>query len=374
MRKQIAFLILVVGVLLFSCDEPQPLGDSTFSYNPFSFTRDTLQNIQTITAGKADVQWGDHFRAWIGETSYHKSGISLEFVFPDTSLDLSSADSIKLQVRHAQSFNEIGQDTLEKRFHRFGFYETTDQTIDLNASVYGTLLGVDSVDVKTNNLYWSYILPQGTVASTDTSIDLGVFPEEAGVFSSVYGGGSTIRPALLFYFHEPDSAGEDSVTAITVQADTLHAFLEEKSTAFDRTKYHYLSQLRADSLVLDLDLTDLLLEGDTLSHVIHANLMLGIDHGASAYYVSGTEDSLTTFYIRVLDYDAELYSSLTLTEGDAIYDNISPIIQSAINDGRQNIQLVLRANHTGYDPGFMAIDRSLAANSLYVHTSRVVRP
>lgn len=374
MKKSFLLLLLVVGVFLISCDEPQPLDDSGFSYNPFTFKKDTLQNVLNMTSGKSTIDWGSNLRAWVGETKYYKSGIEVEFQFPDTSLDLSTADSIKLHVRHSMSFHENGGDTLMSQMSALGFYETTDQTIDLSGSNYGTWLAVDSVDVKTENLYWTFKLPAGTITTSDSTIALGLFPDESGLLSSIYGGGSTISPSLLFYFHEPDSAGLDSVTAITVQSDTLHQYLIEQTAAFDHSKYLYLSQLTEDSLVIGLDMNSLLPQDDTLTHVVDSRLLLGVDHAASAFYVSGSEDSLTTYYLRVFDYDAGLFSSLTLTEGEDLSNDIGHIIQSAINGGTDQIELVVKSNHTGYDPGFMAIDTSLTSNAIYVHTSQVVRP
>lgn len=374
MRTKIALLILVVGVIIFSCDEPQPLGDSTFSYNPFTFSRDTLENTTSIRVARSTIDWSNHLRAWVGETKDYKSGISIGFDLPDTSLDLSTADSIHLLVRHSISFPENGYDTLLNQNAAFGFYETTDQVIDMSTSSYGTLLGVDSFNVKTNNLYWSYELPPGTISPSDEAIELGVFPEETGFLSAVYGGGSTTRPSLLFYFHEPDSAGNDSVTAITMFADTLHMHLEEQPAAFDRSKYAYLSQLSDDSLILELDMSELLAQGDTLTHVVSANLKLGVVQNASSYYISGSEDSLTTYYLQALDYNAQLYSSMTLIEDGAIFNNISNIIQYAVNNGHESVELVLKSNHRGYDPGIMALDTSLSATELLLHTSQVVRP
>jgi len=253
-------------------------------------------------------------------------------------------------------------------------YETSGQSIDILASTYGTKLGADSVDVKNDNVSWTFKLPEGTVASGDSSVHLGLFPETTGLLSSVYGNASVLHPSLLFYFHELDSAGNDSATFVTILSDTLHMYLEEQPGAFDRSKYFYLSQLSQDSLVLDLDVSQLLPMGDTLTHIIKSELLLSVGTDASSFYVSGNVDSIPTYYLEALDKDATLTASLILLENGAINDEIGSLVQNAINDSRESIELVLKSNHRGFDPGFMALDTAASASSIYVHRSLVVRP
>ncbi|MCF7850993.1 MAG: hypothetical protein K9M85_04965, partial [Candidatus Marinimicrobia bacterium] len=296
------------------------------------------------------------------------------FQLPDTSLDLSTADSVLLYARHAMSFAENGTDTIISTYANAAFSRTDGQTIDILNSNFGSPLTVDTINVKTNNTYWTYRLPAGTVTPADTLVGLGIFPDETGFLSTVYGGGSSIRPSLLFYFHEPDSAGKDSATAVTVLADTLYQYLEEIPGAFDRTNFHYLSQLTQDSITIQLDIDPLMATGDTLVHIISSSILPAIDESVSSMYVSGTVDSLVTYYLRVLDYDASIASSLILGIDDDPSNDIASIIQHAINSGDQTINLVLKSNHIGYDPGFIAISNDPAESSIYVHSSKVVRP
>lgn len=373
--KRILFLIILsVGFIIVSCDEPQALEDSEFSYNPFSFKKDTVNIIQTTSNGRSSIDWGSHLRAWVGETKYYKSGFDIRFVLPDTSLDLSTADSILLYMRHTISFAEDGNDTLVSTYMNTAFSRTDGQTIDILNSAYGLPLGIDTMNVKENNSYWTYKLPAGTITSTDSSVGLGVFPAEAGVLSSIYGSGSSIGPSLLFYFHEPDSAGNDSATAVTVLSDTLHMYLEEQPGVFDRTNYQYLSQLSRDSIDIQLDISSLAPTGDTLVHIISSSLLPAIIDSASSLYISGSLDSLQTYYLQVLDYDASVAASITLGVDEDPSNEIGSIIQTAINDGRPTIDLVVRSNHIGYDPGFIAVSNDPAESAIYVYSSKVVRP
>ncbi|MCF6238136.1 MAG: hypothetical protein L3J79_04865, partial [Candidatus Marinimicrobia bacterium] len=203
MKIRITISLIAISLAIWSCDEPKPFDNPTFSYNPFSFQQDTLHNIEETTPGKQSIEWGDHLRAWVGDTQYYRAGFSLDFSFSDSNLIGVDADSVQLWIRHQTSYPENGADTLVDTYKSFNFYQTTGVPIDLSAGIFGEHLGNDTMDVKSENNFWTFTLPDSTIMAGDTSIGLGVFPDEAGIMSVLYGGGSTIRPSLMFFFHEP---------------------------------------------------------------------------------------------------------------------------------------------------------------------------
>ncbi|MBC8191811.1 MAG: hypothetical protein H8E26_09305 [FCB group bacterium] len=371
MKIRIPFAVVLTALFVWSCDDPISYDNSSFTYNPFSFTEDTLNNVTAIEAGIGELEWGSHFRAWVGETQYYKSGFTVEFVFSDTSLNLSEVDSIQFQVNHVVTYPENGTDTLASNYSMFGFYETMDQAIDIENSAYGNILGSDSMNIGGGNNSWKFTLPSDLIAENDTIVSLGIFPHEADYFSSFYGGGSVSRPELNFFFHEPDTAGNDSATVRHFQSDTLFLHLAEKSGAFDRVQFEYISQLKSDSLLVTLDLQGFAVAGDTLQHIVSASLLPAIDDLASSLY---TADSVFRFSMLVEDPGSGLSSPIEYG-GDGYNSNqINNIIQSAIDDDKNEIELMIHPTAAGYDPGFIAISKDVSASALYVKSSLAVRP
>ncbi|NQT63920.1 MAG: hypothetical protein HQ556_13250 [Candidatus Marinimicrobia bacterium] len=371
MKIRIPFAVVLTALFFWSCDEPISYDNSSFTYNPFSFTEDTLNNITAIEAGNADIEWGTHFRAWVGETQYYKSGFTVEFIFSDTSLNISEVDSIQFQVNHDVTYPENGADTLAANYSTFGFYETMDQAIDIENSVYGNIIGTDSMDIAGGNNSWRYNLPADLITEGDTIVSLGIFPHESEYFSSFYGGGSGSRPSLNFFFHEPDTAGNDSATVRPFQTDTLFLHFAEKSGAFDRVQYEYLSQLKNDSLLFTLDLQGFTVTGDTLQHIVSSSLLPAIDDSASSLY---TPDSVFRFSMLVEDPNSGLSSTIEYRGDGNNSIEIKKIVQSAIDDKQDELELILRPTTSGYNPGFIAISKDVSASTLYVRSSLAVRP
>jgi len=371
MKIRIPFAVISLALILWSCDEPIAYDNDSYIYNPFKLMEDTLYNVSSIQSGDADVEWGSHFRAWVGDTQYYKSGFTIEFVFPDSTLDIAAADSIRLQLSHVKTYPQNGADTLSSSYSTFGFYETMGQSIDVENSVYGNLLGVDTMNITGGNDYWNYTLPATTILEGDTSVSLGVFPTETGYLSSIYGGASVSRPVLSFFYHEADTAGDDSVTSLSFLADTLFMHLIEKPAAFDRSQFYYISQLKSDSLLMTLNLLELEVAGDTLQHIINSSILPAINDSFSALY---TPDSLFRFSMLV---EAPV-SGLTATieyGGDGYNTNeVKYLIQSAIDENEIELDLILRATNSGYNPGFIAISKEVNQSALYVKSSLAVKP
>ncbi len=374
MKYRILIALAAFMLVFWSCDEPIAYENSTFVYNPFSFRQDTLSSVDSIQYGKAEVQWGDHLRAWVGETKYYKSGLSVDFSFIDTSLDFLKTDSIQFQLRHLRTFPENGSDTLLTDYMSFNFYETTDQTVDIGTSSYGLLLGTDSMNVKGGNNYWNYTLPAGVILDGDTAISLGIFTDQLGFLSELYGGGSSIRPILSFYSHEPDSAGADSVTTKSFLADSLYMHLMEQVNAFDGS-YGYIKQLADDSLTFSIDLGAIVPGGDTLLHIISASFLPAIDSLSSSLYIPSISDSLYKFKMTATDPISEYSVDIELGENSNYNSNqINIIVQAALDDDRTSIDLILRPGNIGYDPGFIAVSMDALKSAIYLSTSMAVRP
>jgi len=367
--------LIGLSLVFWSCDEPPAFNNPDFIYNPFTFIKDTLYTVQSVQDGQAEIQWGDHTRAWVGETKYYKSGFSVDFTVPDSLFEGRTPDSIQFQLRHQMSFPEIGSDSLPDKVMSFAFYNTRDQVVDLGSSAYGIPLGNDTMNVKDNNSFWNYTLPSGSLFTSDSMISLGVFPDDKGFLSSIYGGGSPIKPTLAYFFHEADSAGEDSVTSVSFLADTLFMYIKEQSAAFDHSNYAYISQLSQDSLILEIDLQDIIPGADTLTHIISASILPAIQTTESELYRLGSSDSVSAFYILVTDPETGRAINIELSDGFIYISNeVKSLIQDALDAGRTEISLILKPNHSGFDPGFVAISRNALESALYVSRSLAVRP
>ncbi|MCF7826456.1 MAG: hypothetical protein K9M55_07195 [Candidatus Marinimicrobia bacterium] len=371
MKIRIPFAVLSLALILWSCDEPIAYDNDSYIYNPFMLMEDTLHNVSSIQSGDANIDWGSHFRAWVGDTQYYKSGFTIEFVFPDSTLNIAAVDSIQLQLFHVKTYLQNGADTLSSSNSSFGFYETMGQSIDVESSVYGNFLDVDTMNIAGGNNFWNYTLPPTTILEGDTSVSLGVFPAEAGYLSSIYGGASGSRPALSFFYHVPDTAGDDSVTSVSFLADTLFMYLIEKPAAFDRSQFYYISQLKSDSILITLNLLELAAAGDTLQHIINSSILPAINDSFSSLY---TPDSLFRFSMLV---EAPV-SGLTATieyGGDGYNTNeIKYLIQSAMDEKEDELDLILRPTNSGYNPGFIAISKDANQSALYVRSSLAVKP
>jgi hypothetical protein len=371
MKIRIPFAVFITALFFWSCDDPISYDNSSFTYNPFSFTEDTLNSVTSIEAGTADIDWGGHFRSWVGETQHYKSGFTVEFNFSDTSLNISEVDSIQFRVSHVVTYPENGADTLAVNYSTFGFYETMDQAIDIENSIYGNLLGSDSMNIAGGNNSWKYTLPADLITEGDTIVSLGIFPHTTNYLSSFYGGGSSSRPSLNFFFHEPDTAGNDSATFLPYEADTLYMHFVENSGAFDRVQYEYLSQLKNDSLLLTVDLQGFMVGGDTLQHIVSSSILPAIDDLASSLF---TPDSVFRFSMLVEDPGSGLSSTIEYGDGGFNTNQINNILQSALDDEKDEIDLILSPTTSGYNPGFIAISKDASASALFVKSSLAVRP
>jgi len=369
-RYPLAFLML--ALFLWSCEEPIAFENDTFLYNPFILTSDTLNTVTAMAAGGEDLEWGSHLRTWLGETRYYKSGFEVRIDFADADLDLTEIDSIILQVQHVKTYPETGTDTLAIDVLPFGLYDTKDQSIDIAANSYGTLLGSESRNITGGNNIWTFKLPDGFISTSDTTTSLGLFPQSTGYLSGLYGGGSVSLPKLLFYSHVMGSTGQDSATSVIVDADTLRMHFMEQPNVFDRSQAHFLSQLRMDSLVMSIDLTSFNTTGDTLQHIIDAKILPEIIEAAS----------------QVQKPDASLRFSMSVSEpvsgrsttvdyggaGSYTTNQIRALLQPAIDDGLSNIDLILKATNPGFNPGFICIAADPGLSRVYVGTSKAVHP
>jgi hypothetical protein len=371
MKIRIPLSIVSIAIILWSCEEPIPYDNASFVYNPFSLTEDTLHSVISTESHASEIEWGSHFRAWVGETQYYKSGFTVGFVFSDTSLDIADVDSIQLQVNHYLTYPENGADTLAASHINFSYYETMDQSIDIENSSYGNFLGTDSMNISGGSNSWKYTLPPGVISVGDTMVSLGIFPAASGYLSSFYGGGSGSRATLKFFFHELDTAGLDSATKIEFYADTLDMYFMEKSAAFNRTQFDYVSQLKNDSLFMTIDLQGFSVGGDTIQHIISSSILPAIDDMASSLY---TPDSVFKFSMSVVDPASELSATIEYGKNTFNANQIKQIIQAAIDDKKETIELIVKPTNPGYNPGFLAISKDASASALYIKSSLAVRP
>lgn len=371
MKIRILFAVAFTALFFWSCDEPIAYDNPTFSYNPFSFHEDTLYAVQSIQSGSSDLNWGSHFRAWVGETQYYKAGFVMEFVFADTGLDITGVDSIQVQLKHQKTYPELGGDTLGSSMSTYGLYETMNQPIDIENSVYGNPLGIDSVDISGDDNFWNFTIPADLISQGDTIISLGVFPEGSDYLSAVYGGGSVSRPSLNFLYHEADTAGLDSVTSVSFLADTVFMHLTENNTAFDRSQFDYVSQLKSDSVEFSVDIESFTVAGDTLQHIISSSFLPEIDEAFSALY---KPDTTFLFSMVLTDPVSEISVELSLGDGEYISNEIKNIIQSAIDEQRTELDLILKPLVPGYNPGFIAISKDITQTALSLSSSRAVQP
>ncbi len=373
---KIRILITVVTVLIFiwSCDEPVAYDNGAFVYNPFSFQQDTIHSIESIDTARAAIEWGGHFRAWIGETQKFKSGISAEFNFSGLDTSRGIPDSVRFQIRHFKTYPDTGGTSLPSSTGLFGYYETTDQSIDIVSNSYGDPIGVDTLKISGGDDYWGYTLPDDRISEVDTVISLGLFPEEAGYLASIYGGGSVSRPALSFYYSEPDTANPDSmvVSTHTFLSDTTYMHIIEKAEAFDRSQFHYLSQMAKDSLVLNVNVSELMNSGDTLQHVISSSIIFAVDSAASDIHMP---DSTFKFNMLITEPVSNLSFELELgANGINRINQIKYMIQAAVDDDREQVELIINPTNPGYNPGFIAISQDASESALSYSISKAVRP
>lgn len=354
-----------------------PHANNTFIYNPFHFATDTLNNILSINSGQNEIEWNEHPRVWVGDTKYYKSGFTVDFAISDTNLTVSNADSIHLSMRHYMTFPENGEDSLTNDYASFDIYMTDGQDIDINNSAtFGSLIDGASLNIKGEDDYWTFPLPADLISDEDTLVGLGVFPTEQGFLSTLYGGATTIKPQLLFYFHEPDSAGEDSVTWLTYPADTLIMDLYEKDDFINRNENNYLSQLTNDTLVYTLNLEGIKPGGDTLMHIVSSSFLPGIDLDASELYLSTTSDSLQRFSVKLLDTpDNPSYVEVELFADSLDFPNsVRVYVQSALDEDKDELDLILKPLYPGYGPGFLVFSNDESQSSLSLNSSMAVQP
>ena len=375
MKIRIFMSLLATTVLFWSCDEPQPITDSSFVYNPFAFKQDTLNTVSSITSGTSDIAWGDHLGGWVGFNEFYKAGVSMDFTFPDTLFDSTLVDSVRIEMRHVLSFPAMGTDTTVY----FNMFETTGMTPDISTESYGDPLGSDTVLIDGGNDYWSFKLPSELFLQGDSAISLGIFPGVDSVLSLIHGSGSSLRPALTFYSHEADtvdSAGNAIITQLYHGiADTVYMHLMETPNIFDREQYAYLHQLSQDSIIFTLDIESIVPEGDTLIHISSASFFPAVDTLASRLYYATEDDTLRSFYLSVTDPISEITIDVQLGEsGSYLSNEINTLIQAALDDERTIIDLVLRPNHIGYDPGFIAISKLNEETEIQIYSSMAVRP
>jgi len=373
MKIRILTVAVPLLALLWSCDAPPANENDTLIYNPFSFTQDTLDNTGTLSSGTTSIAWGEHLSAWVGATSNYKSGVSCDFTFADSGLDVVGADSIQLQVRHQLTFLE-DPDQDPSGSLPFGFYETTDQSIDIVNSNYGTVLGSDSFKVDGGDDFWRYTLPENVILSGDTSISIGVFPEVSGALSFIQGGSSGTRPRLTFFYHAADTAGQDSVTSVSFLADTLNMYLAKLDAGFS-SGFQYLSQMARDSILFHFDLQSLQAGTDTLVQIDSASFEPAVSLANSAIYRPDTSTTQRKFFLTAEDpISAQSASLVLLNDGSFLTNDIHLILQQALDEDRTQIDLILRPNHTGFDPGFIAIDTTSIAGQLVTRRTLAVRP
>jgi hypothetical protein len=255
-----------------------------------------------------------------------------------------------------------------------GVYNTTGQAVDVATAAYGNYLTADSMDISSGRAIWSFTLPGNTISEGDTAISLGVFPQQTGTLSFIQGGASSLRPMLTFFFHEPDSAGLDSVTSVSYTADTLYMHLYREETAF-QADYLYLTQLAQDSVIISYDLTALQYAADTLVHIDSASIELPLNATLSNIYRPDTTTTLHKFIMTVEDPVSGLRTEIILQPDSTYLENdLYLLIQRAVDEERRSIDLIVRSGHSAYDPGYLAIDPAAGKTSLRVKTTLAVRP
>lgn len=367
--------IVLTAVLITACDDPVPFENDDLVYNPFSVREDSLEAAPDFVYGRDSLDWENHLRMIVGNTDYYKAGFTMAFTFNDTSLDIAMADSIQLRLRHVTTYpSDPTLDTLDQSTVEYGFYEVVDGMVDMETGNFGNQLGLQSMPVQAVDGYWDFTLPLDIIESTDTTISLAVFPEEVGFMSFLYGGGSSLGPELAFYYHEQDSAGQDSATApLSFVASKVQVQLMEQPGAFALDETVYLSQLWSDSLVVQFDLDQIDVSGDTLVSIVTASLLPQLNLDSSAIYLVGAADSL--FLFEVTDHFSDQSRSMELGSDGQYYSNeVDYFIQSSLDENESTLELVIRPNHLGYDPGFIAIDTSPSAASLHSLRTLAVRP
>ena len=375
MKTQFSLLLAVFALMLWRCDEPVPLENDGIVYNPFSIEADSLAANSPAVYGRSDLNWGSHLRTIVGNTQYYKAGFTMDFTFSDSTLDVASADSIQLRLRHVATYPEDPTaDTLEASTVNFGVYEVIDGTIDMSSDVYGSLLGYQAMVVQGVDNYWDINLPAELVGAGDTTLTLGFFPEEPGFMSFLYGGGSSLGPQLAFYYHELDTLGQDSATVPTsFLSDSVYVHLIEQPNKFNQPQTVYLSQLWSDSLVFQFDLSSIDVTGDTLLSISTASLIPNIDHAASSVYLLGSADSL--FQMEIMDNHTAIARALDYGHDGTYYsDEINFMLQISLDEGETQLELVLRPDHLGFDPGFVAISMDPQAAWLQTVRTLAVRP
>ena len=71
MKTRILLGLTGLSLVFWSCDEPPAFTNTDFIYNPFTFIQDTLYSVESLEVGEADIEWGDQYRAWVGESKYY---------------------------------------------------------------------------------------------------------------------------------------------------------------------------------------------------------------------------------------------------------------------------------------------------------------
>ena len=379
MKTLLLSLLSLSLLFLMGCDEPQPLESSEFLYNPFSFEHDT----STATAAPVWVSssWDQNsdYRTWIGQNAQQRAAFSLTFSL-DTLADWSNADSLHLRLRHSLSFPVSGDmsiDTLEKAL--VSVYDGSSTPLDLENDLFGQLITSEEKYIDGTNQFWNFMLDQSTLVNEDSSITLNVQSESTEYITSVYGIKATYAPALRFFFHEPyqqaDSAGMDSVTYITLFPDTLSLQFDHLDPARDTSTYAYMSQLEGQGLMFTFPITDLHPSGDTLRHIMDADLLPAVDTLISNIYIPSSADTDRRFHMTLGDTLTGYQVNVSVDESGTLYETgLHIMLQNAVDEGRDEIELLLAPNHIGYDPGMLAIRKDNLHNMLSSYSSKAVRP
>ena len=111
--------------------------------------------------------------------------------------------------------------------------------------------------------------------------------------------------------------------------------------------------------------------GDTIQHILSSSILPAIDDMASSLYRT---DSVFRFSMIVEDPNSGLSATIEYG-GDGFNSNqVKNVIQSAIDDKEDVIELILKPTNPGYNPGFLAISKDASVSALYVKSSFAVRP
>ena len=106
-------------------------------------------------------------------------------------------------------------------------------------------------------------------------------------------------------------------------------------------------------------------------HFIESRFLPAIDSLSSIH----KPDSIAKFRMSVADPVSKFTAELEVGELNYYYKNdIKYILQSALDEDRTSIELILRPNHVGYDPGFIAVSADPDKSSTYLSFSRAVKP